>query len=95
MKKKLNQLIKLWAIVCSWMFAYLSIVVFFTVYLQCYISGSESITIYINLYGEMIYELIMMGFVMVISIISFIMSIFLSFKKHKNIMSNSVIIKQK
>jgi len=85
-EKENQALIRLFAIVGSWLLLYISIVIFFTVYINGY--STEKVIIYINAYGEKLYETIMFGCVIVISLISFVYSVIstiLHFKNEKKI----------
>jgi len=85
-ENKKEAMIRLWAIVGSWMFVYQSILIFFTIMLNSYPEGE--VIIYTNKYGEMIPEIIMTGCVMIISFICFgysVISTILKYIKERKI----------
>jgi len=65
-EKKKEAMVRLWAICGSFMFLYQSILIFFTIIIKSYPDGQ--VIINTNKYGEMIYEIIMSGCILIISI---------------------------
>lgn len=85
-EKKKEAMVRLWAICGSFMFLYQSILIFFTVMIKSYPNGQ--VIIYTNKNGELIYETIMSGCIMIISFICLgysVISTILNYIKEKKI----------
>ena len=86
MDKRKESLFRFWTIIGFGMFLYQSVLIFFTVFIKSYPSGQ--VIIYTNSIGELIFEIILSGLVVIISFICLVISVIpviLNYKKNKEI----------